>query len=60
MIQGLYNLDPLSSLFYDFFLFLEHKVRVTGWGEAPPPPSTFLEENCFCLSIRHMLKAEYL
>ena len=42
-------------LFYDFFLFLEHKVRVTG-GEPP----TFLEENCFCLSIRDMLKAEYL
>ena len=28
------------------------------WGREPPP--TFLEENCFCLSIRHMLKAEYL
>ena len=24
------------------------------------PPHTFLEEDCFCLSIRHMLKAEYL
>ena len=46
-------------LFYSFvlwlFLFLEHKVRVTG-SELP----TFLEENCFCLSIRDMLKAEYL
>ena len=44
-----------SPMFYDFFLFLEHKVRVTG-GEPP----TFLEENCFCLIIRDMLKAEYL
>ena len=49
-------------LFHPFvlclFLFLEHKVTVTGGGGEPPP--TFLEENCFCLSIRHMLKAEYL
>ena len=44
-----------SPMFYDFFLFLEHRVRVTG-GEPP----TFLEENCFCLIIRDMLKAEYL
>ena len=28
-----------------------------GGGE---PPHTFLEEDCFSLSIRHMLKAEYL
>ena len=49
-------MDSLLFLcFNDFFLFLEHKVRVTRGGGA-----TFIEENCFCLSIRDMLKAEYL
>ena len=51
-------------LFYSFvlwlFLFLEHKVRVTGGGGGEGEPPTFLEEDCFCLSIRDMLKAEYL
>ena len=46
-------------LFHPFvlwlFLFLEHKVRVTWGGGSLPPLPTFLEENCFCLSIRHML-----
>ena len=32
VIQGLYNLDPLSSLCFMTFLFLERKVRVTGGG----------------------------
>ena len=42
-------------LFYDFFYFWNTKSGLLG-GEPP----TFLEENCFCLSIRDMLKAEYL
>ena len=44
-------------LFYDFFYFWNTKSGLLGGGTAPP---TFLEENCFCLSIRRMLKAEYL
>ena len=28
-----------------------------GWaGLAPPRPPTFLEEKCFCLSMRYTLK----
>ena len=42
-------------MFYDFFYFWNTKLGLLG-GEPP----TFLEENCFCLSIRDMLKAEYL
>ena len=38
VIQGLYNWDPLSSLCFMTFSFLEHKVRVTrGEGELKPP-----------------------
>ena len=44
-------------LFYDFFYFWNTKSGLLGGGGEPP---TFLEENCFCLSIRDMLKAEYL
>ena len=55
-IQGLYNLDSLLFLcFMTFFYFWNTKSGLLG-GEPP----TFLEENCFCLSIRDMLKAEYL
>ena len=46
-------------LFYSFvlWLFFISGTQSQGyWGEPP----TFLEENCFCLSIRDMLKAEYL
>ena len=47
-------------LFYSFvlWLFFIFGTQSQGyWGGEPP---TFLEENCFCLSIRDMLKAEYL
>ena len=47
-------------LFYSFvlWLFFISGTQSQGyWGGEPP---TFLEENCFCLSIRDMLKAEYL
>ena len=27
-----------------------------GLARPPPRPSTFLEEKCFCLSMRYMLK----
>ena len=57
VIQGLYNLDSLLFLcFMTFFYFWNTKSGLLGGGEPP----TFLEENCFCLSIRDMLKAEYL
>ena len=36
--EQLYNLDPLSSLCFMTFFFLEHKVRVTGGSFSPPPP----------------------
>ena len=48
-------------LFYSFvlWLFFISGTQSQGyWGGGEPP--TFLEENCFCLSIRDMLKAEYL
>ena len=43
-------------LFYDFFFISGTQSQGYLGGEPP----TFLEENCFCLSIRDMLKAEYL
>ena len=49
-------MDSLLFLcFMTFFYFWNTKSGLLG-GEPP----TFLEENCFCLSIRDMLKAEYL
>ena len=49
-------LDSLLFLcFMTFFYFWKTKSGLLG-GEPP----TFLEENCFCLSIRDILKAEYL
>ena len=56
VIQGLYNLDSLLFLCFITFFFISGTQSQGYWGEPP----TFLEENCFCLSIRDMLKAEYL
>ena len=46
-------------LFYSFVLWLFFISGTQSQGYCGEPP-TFLEENCFCLSIRDMLKAEYL
>ena len=56
--HGLYNWDPVSSLCFMTFLCPEQKLRVTEAGSFRPP--LFLEEKCFCISIRYMLYAEYL
>ena len=56
--HGLYNWDPVSSLCFMTFLCPEQKLRVTEAGSFSLP--LFLEEKCFCISIRYMLYAEYL
>ena len=56
--HGLYNWDPVSSLCFMTFLCPEQKLMVTEAGSFSLP--LFLEEKCFCISIRYMLYAEYL